>query len=154
MKARKCLLKIIAVGSMAGMIVSVNMINVGAVTNINTGNYYMGGYKLYGSLTVYSTHAEGFTFCENTSAGKSARTVYSYYNTDGVRKAIANGSSGYTYNNKNSLSVVTPNADASIFDYYAGAVTYSKVIYPNATQYSWTSDGTDTELRLGCYKRW
>ncbi len=130
-----------------------SVISASAVEKVSTGTVYMGGYELYGSLTVYSNHAEGFTYCEKKDAGKSARTIYAYYNKSGDRETISAGSSNYVYNNSTNLSVVTGNANASVFSQYAGAVTYSKVIYPNTTYYSWQSEGTDNELRMGCYKR-
>lgn len=48
---------------------------------------------------------------------------------------------------------VTKGPSTSLFDYYAGAITYSKVTYPNETYYHWSSENTDYELRLGIYKR-
>lgn len=43
--------------------------------------------------------------------------------------------------------------NTDIFDYYAGAMTVSEVVYPNQTYYHWSSENTDYELRLGIYKR-
>jgi hypothetical protein len=151
MKVKKYFRKAVAIIAIAGLLASVNIMNASAVSKVSTGSYYMGGYELYGSLTEYPNHAEGFTYCEKKDAGKSARTIYAYYNKSGDFETVSKGSSGYTYNNDTSLSVVT--ANASDFYLFAGAVTYSKVIYPNATYYSWQSDGTDNELRMGCYKR-
>ena len=64
-------------------------ISASAVEKVSTGTVYMGGYELYGSLTVYPIHAEGFTYCEKKDAGKSARTVYAYYNKSGDRETKA-----------------------------------------------------------------
>lgn len=148
MKLKKLIVSVIA----STLLIS-SAISASAVEKVSTGTVYMGGYELYGSLTVYPIHAEGFAYCEKKEAGKSARTVYAYYNKSGDRETKAAGSSGYVYNNSTDLSVVTGNVNASVFSRYAGAVTYSKVIYPKQTYYSWTSDGTNNELRMGCYKR-
>ena len=52
-----------------------------------------------------------------------------------------------------SLNKKTPSPNTDIFDYYAGAMTVSEVVYPNQTYYHWSSENTDYELRLGIYKR-
>lgn len=146
-------LKKLFISAIITVLLIASVFSVSAVEQVSTGTVYMGGYELYGNLTLYPLHAEGFTYCEKVSAGKSASTVYAYYNKSGDRETKAAGSSGYVYNNSTDLSVVTGNVNASVFSRYAGAVTYSKVIYPKQTYYSWTSDGTDNELRMGCYKR-
>lgn len=153
MKLKKHFRKAVAVIAVAGLLASINIMNANAVSQVSTGTCYMGGYELYGTLTEYPNHAEGFTYCQKKDAGKSARTTYSYYNKNNELKSVSNGSSGYVYNNSTDLSVVTPGVSASNFYLFAGAVTYSKVIYPQATYYHWESEGSDTELRMGCYER-
>lgn len=153
MKSKKLLKKAAALLAVVAMFVSVNIMDVGAVSSINTGNYYMNGYRLYGSLTEYPNHAQGYTYCENKSAGKIAHTIYSYRDEDGAIYSKTAGSTDYTYNGEYSLSVRTDNADPSLFYLFVGAWTQSEVIYPNATYYHWTSEGTDIELRMGIYER-
>lgn len=139
--------------AIAAVLIIVSVVSASAVEHVNTGSRYMNGYELYGSLTVYPVHAEGHTYCEYTAALKSARTVFAYNNTDGDRESVAKGNSECEANNRTSLTVVTPNVDTSVFSSYAGAVTYSKVKYPAPySHYSWSSDDTDTPLRLGCYR--
>lgn len=153
MKLKKHFRKAVAVIAVAGLLASVNIMNANAVSQVSTGTCYMGGYELYGTLTEYPNHAEGFTYCQKKDAGKSARTIYAYRNKSGVIRRLYSGSSDYVYNNSTDLSVVTQNASASDFYLFEGAITYSKVIYPQATYYHWESEGTDNELRMGCYKR-
>ncbi len=153
MKIKKHFRKAVAVIAVAGLLASVNIMNANAVSKVSTGTVYMGGYELYGSLTEYPNHAEGFTYCEKKDAGKSAKTTYAYYNKNNEFKRLYGGSDDYVYNNSTDLSVVTPGVSASNFKYFAGAMTNSKVIYPQATYYHWESDGTDNELRMGCYVR-
>lgn len=139
--------------AIAAVLIIVSVVSASAVEHVNTGSYYMNGYELYGSLTVYPVHAEGHTYCEYTAAGKSARTVFAYYNTDGDLETKQGGSSSYDYTNKTSVTATTGSIDASVFDLYAGAVAYSKVKYPAPySYYSWSSDDTDTPLRLGYYR--
>lgn len=145
-------LKKLFISAIITVLLIASVFSVSAVEQVSTGTVYMGGYELYGNLTLYPLHAEGFTYCEKVSAGKSARTIFAFYNKDGDIETVGAGSSGYEYNNQNSLSVQTLNANASVFSRYAGAITYSKVTYPNQTYYTWQSEGTDNELRMGCYK--
>ena len=112
----------------------------------------MGGYELYGDLTLYSQNATGHVYCEKKTAGKSAYTVYSYKNTSGKACIKTAGSEALTYNNKTDLTATTPYPSSSDFYNYYGAMTIARVKYPDATYYSWTSEGTDNELRMGCYK--
>lgn len=130
-------------------------ISAGAVEKVSTGSVYMCGYELYGSLTLYPTYAYGYTYCEraNTNTGKSAQTYFAYKGKDGQFYAAVGGSSGYTYSNSTGLSIKTPNIDTSNFQMYLGAMTISKVQYKDQPHYTWTSEGTDNELRLGYYKR-
>jgi hypothetical protein len=139
--------------AIAAVLIIVSVISASAVEHVNTGSCYMNGYELYGSLTVYPVHANGHTYCEYTAAGKSAKTLFAYYNTDGDIETRQGGSATYDYTNKTSVSATTGSVDTSVFDAYAGAVTYSKVKYPAPySHYSWSSDDTDTPLRLGCYR--
>lgn len=148
MKLKKFLSLTIAV-----VLIIVSVVSASAVDYANTGSYYMNGYELYGSLTVYPVHAQGHTYCEYRGAGKSARTLFAYYNTDGDIESEPGGSSDYDYTNQTSVSATTGNIDTSVFNMYAGAVTYSKVKYPAPySYYSWSSDDTDTPLRFGCYR--
>ena len=157
MKAKKCLSKskrviISAVAALCALS-SVAAITAGAVEKVQTDDVYMMGYRLYGSVTAYPTSAQGFTYCERTSAGKSARTQFRYQATNGTIITKFNGSNDHTYNNDTSLSVTSQAVDSSKIKYYLGAMTVSKVYYKDQPQYNWTSEGTDNELRLGCYKR-
>ena len=139
--------------AIAAVLIIVSVVSASAVEHINTRSYYMNGYELYGSLTVYPVHAQGHTYCEDTTAGKSAKTLYAYYNTDGDIETRQGGSATYDYTIQTSVSATTGNVDVSVFDAYAGAVTYSKVKFlAPYSHYSWSSDDTDTPLRLGYYR--
>lgn len=147
MKLKKFLTLAIAV-----VLIIASAISASAVEHINTGIVTMNGYELYGSLTVYPLHAEGHTYCEYASSGKSAKTTYAYRNTDGVIDFESAGSAAYDYTVKTSLTETTENIDSSVFDTYLGAVTYSKVKYPgNESHYVWVSDTSETPLRLGYF---
>ena len=134
-------------------LVATSVFSARAVESKSTGSVYMDGYELYGKVTVYPLNAYGYTYCEKTSAGKKADTYYAYYDTSGILRECGVYTSGYIYNGKTSLSQETKSPSTNLFDYYAGAMTISQVIYPNQTYYNWTSEGTDNELRLGVYAR-
>ena len=146
-------IKRILVSTLSAVLVATSAFSVGAVESKSTGSVYMGGYELYGKVTVYPLKAYGFTYCEKTSAGKKADTYFAYYDTSGTLRECSIYLSDYVDNGETSLSQVTPSASTSLFDYYAGAMTISQVIYPNQTYYNWTSENTDNELRLGIYER-
>lgn len=65
MKLKKLIVSVIA----STLLIS-SAISASAVEKVSTGTVYMGGYELYGSLTVYPIHAEGFTYCEKKDAVK------------------------------------------------------------------------------------
>ena len=71
MKLKKLIVSVIA----STLLIS-SAISASAVEKVSTGTVYMGGYELYGSLTVYPIHAEGFTYCEKKDAGKSVLVLF------------------------------------------------------------------------------
>lgn len=139
--------------ALAAMLVATSSLAVGAVESKSTGNVYMNGYVLYGKVTVYPIHAEGYTYCEKASAGKMANTRFAYYDKDELIRECAIATTDYVYNGEVGLSMTTPSASTSYFNYYAGAMTDSRVIFPDQTYYHWTSEDTFNELRLGFYAR-
>lgn len=148
MKAKK--LFAVALGA---MLVATSSLAVGAVESKSTGSVYMNGYRLYGQVTAYSINAQGYTFCEKASAGKKADTRFAYYGINDKLIECGVYTTDYVYNGEVGLSMRTKIDDASNFDYYAGAMTDSQVIFPDQTYYHWTSEDTENELRLGCYAR-
>lgn len=139
--------------ALAAMLVATSSLAVGAVESKSTGTVYMGGYALRGQVTVYPIHAEGYTYCEKASAGKMANTYFAYRDKEGFTRECSISTSDYVYNGEVDLSMVTPSADTDLFNYYVGAMTDSRVIFPDQTYYHWTSEDTFNELRLGCYER-
>ena len=111
----------------------------------------MNGYVMSGSLTVYDGYAQGYTYCEDITAKKSACTYYAYKDIRGVEHYTFDGVDTPYDNNKTDLSV-TVRADDSIYYYYLGAMTHSKV-QMSQSYYFWESEGTLNELRMGCYKQ-
>lgn len=147
MKIKKILSLVIAATLCIVSIVSVSAVDY-ASTNVTT----MNGYEIYGTLTAYPSCAYGHTYCENLNAYKMAETHFAYYGKDGEIRSTSNGGAGYQINNQTSLTIRTPGVDTSSFDGYAGAKTYSKVKFPAPySHYEWSSDDTDTPLRLGWY---
>lgn len=134
---------------------SVAAITAGAVEKVQTDDVYMMGYKLYGSVTAYPVSAQGFTYCEraNINTGKSARTYFRYYDNNNVQHEVRAGNSDYVYTTDTGLSVTAKPSDTSNVRSALGAMTISRVQYKDQPHYNWTSEGTDTELRLGVYKR-
>ena len=132
------------------VIMLTSVVSVSAVEQISTGDYYMGGYRLYGTLTVYSTYASGFTFCEKEYAHKTAYTCYAYYDTNGVIRTKSAGTLSYETQHQYDVAYTTTPAGSG-FDYYAGAKNVSKVKFPNQSYYEWMSDETDNALRMGYY---
>ncbi len=113
----------------------------------------MGGYELRGSVTVYPINAYGYTYCEKKDAGKKANTYFAYYDISGKLRECGIVSKNFVYNGQVGLNKKTPSPNTDIFDYYAGAMTVSEVVYSNQTYYHWSSENTDYELRLVIYKR-
>lgn len=148
MKIKKILVSAISVA-----LISTSVFSVGAVENKSTGTIYMGGYELRGSVTAYPINAYGYTYCEKKDAGKKANTYFAYYDTSGKLRECGIVSKNFVYNGQVGLNKKTPSPNTDIFDYYAGAMTVSEVVYPNQTYYHWSSENTDYELRLGIYKR-
>ena len=107
----------------------------------------------FGSVTVYPINAYGYTYCEKKDAGKKANTYFAYYDISGKLRECGIVSKNFVYNGQVGLNKKTPSPNTDIFDYYAGAMTVSEVVYPNQTYYHWSSENTDYELRLGIYKR-
>ncbi|MCH5296134.1 MAG: hypothetical protein J1E85_00525 [Ruminococcus sp.] len=159
MKAKKSLSKAkrIVVSTMAAVcaLSSVAAITAGAVEKVQTDDVYMMGYKLYGSVTAYPTSAQGYTYCErsNTNTGKSALTYFTYYDKLGGISSTRGGTPDLDYKLDTGLSATAKLTDTGNFKSYAGAMTISRVYYKDQPHYNWTSEGTDTELRLGVYKR-
>ena len=130
-------IKKILVSAISAALISTSVFSVGAVENKSTGTIYMGGYELRGSVTAYPINAYGYT----------------YYDTSGKLRECGIVSKNFVYNGQVGLNKKTPSPNTDIFDYYAGAMTVSEVVYPNQTYYHWSSENTDYELRLGIYKR-
>ncbi len=105
-----------------------------------------------GLITNHFIESSGYTYCEKTTAGKSAYTVYAYNTTIGCHLYKSSGNADYIYNNQTGISAITHQVNLESFESYAGAITISKVLYEES-YYEWTSEGTDTELRMGCYAR-
>ena len=133
---------------------SVAAITAGAVEKVQTDDVYMMGYRLYGSVTSYPTSAQGFTYCERASlnTGKSALTYFAYYDKSGNLQMIHDGDSDFVYIADTGLSADARLKNVSNFSNYAGAWTTSRFFYKDQPQYKWTSEGTDTELRLGIFE--
>lgn len=146
-------IKKILVSAISAALISTSVFSVGAVENKSTGTIYMGGYELRGSVTAYPINAYGYTYCEKKDAGKKANTYFAYYDTSGKLRKCGIVSKNFVYNGQVGLNKKTPSPNTDIFDYYAGAMTVSEVVYPNQTYYHWSSENTDYELRLGIYKR-
>lgn len=146
-------IKKILVSAISAALISTSVFSVGAVENKSTGTIYMGGYELRGSVTAYPINAYGYTYCEKKDAGKKANTYFAYYDTSGKLRECGIVSKDFVYNGQVGLNKKTPSPNTDIFDYYAGAMTVSEVVYPNQTYYHWSSENTDYELRLGIYKR-
>ena len=146
-------IKKILVSAISAALISTSVFSVGAVENKSTGTIYMGGYELRGSVTAYPINAYGYTYCEKKDAGKKANTYFAYYDTSGKLRECGIVSKNFVYNGQVGLNKKTPSPNTDIFDYYAGAMTVSEVVYPNQTYYHWSSENTDYELRLGIYKR-
>ncbi|WP_415946559.1 hypothetical protein [Ruminococcus bromii] len=146
-------IKKILVSAISAALISTSVFSVGAVENKSTGTIYMGGYELRGSVTVYPINAYGYTYCEKKDAGKKANTYFAYYDISGKLRECGIVSKNFVYNGQVGLNKKTPSPNTDIFDYYAGAMTVSEVVYPNQTYYHWSSENTDYELRLGIYKR-
>lgn len=146
-------IKKILVSAISAALISTSVFSVGAVENKSTGTIYMGGYELRGSVTAYPINAYGYTYCEKKDTGKKANTYFAYYDTSGKLRECGIVSKNFVYNGQVGLNKKTPSPNTDIFDYYAGAMTVSEVVYPNQTYYHWSSENTDYELRLGIYKR-
>ena len=146
-------LKKLIVSVIASTLPISSAISASAVEKVSTGTVYMGGYELRGSVTAYPINAYGYTYCEKKDAGKKANTYFAYYDTSGKLRECGIVSKNFVYNGQVGLNKKTPSPNTDIFDYYAGAMTVSEVVYPNQTYYHWSSENTDYELRLGIYKR-
>lgn len=159
MKAKKHLTttKRIVISAMAAVcaLSSVAAISASAVEKVSTGDVYMMGYRLYGSVTAYPTSAQGFTYCErnSTNVGKSARTFFAYYDNKGYFQEEKAGDPDFQYPSGTSMSITAKPKTSSDVRNYIGAMTISRVYFKDQHQYKWTSEGTDNELRLGYYKR-
>lgn len=70
------------------------------------------------------------------------------YDTSGKLRECGIVSTNFEYIGQVGLNKKTPSPNTDIFDYYAGAMTVSEVVYPNQTYYHWSSENTDYELRL------
>lgn len=157
MKAKKGLsnVKRVVISTMAAVcaLSSVAAITAGAVEKVSTDDVYMMGYRLYGSLTLYPTSVQGFTYCErvNMNTGKSALTYYAYYDKSGGYHDKFSGDYNLKYTLKSSVSEEVKADNSSDFKKFAGALTESRVYYKDQPQYNWTSEGTDNELRMGSY---
>lgn len=132
--------------AIVAVLIIASVISAGAVEHINTGTYYMNGYELYGSLTVYPVHAEGHTYCENINAYKSAYTTFIYTNLNGQTKIAVDGSQDLEQNFQTSLTATTPSNIGSNFSDFLAAQTFSAVKF---SHYYWKANDTDTPLYIG-----
>lgn len=140
MKVKKLFALIIA----AVLIIS-SVFSTSAVEHVSTRTYYMDGYELYGTLTVYPVHAVGFTYCENINAYKSAHTHFMYINLNGQTKVAVGGSQDLEQNFQTSMSASTSSAGSNFSEFLA-AQTFSVVKF---SHYLWKANDTDTRLFIG-----
>ena len=139
--------KKVLIGTICAVLLTSTCITASAVEKISTRDFYMNGYKINASITLYSNYAQGYTYCEDTSAKKSAHTYYRYWGTDKIEHIYT------TYKKKsNEYSISETTEPPKNIDYYLGAMTES-VVQMNQSYYKWESEGTDCELRMGTYKR-
>lgn len=139
--------KKVLIGTICAVLLTSTCITASAVEKISTRDFYMNGYKINASITLYSNYAQGYTYCADATAKKSALTCYKFKGTDRVEHV-------YITHKKqsNEYGISETTEPAKNIDYYLGAMTEG-VVQMKQSYYKWESEGTDCELRMGIYKR-